>query len=278
MIDGVVSARVVPALGERRRPGLSLVARPDRPLAALLHDVCSVLRDRFDLDLDPDQMQVAVVTPESGPAPAGPRWRLVSISQRSTGRWVDVAVQLTQGDRLCTGYVRVRGRARQARRRAAALAVIDAVATLLGVDLALELVGIEEIQFSDRSAVAVALALNDARRTERFTGLAERVGQHDDECVARATLDALNRRLRLVALGTRQRRGKEVVSDLEVALAPAERARLAVIDGSGGSPRGGNGRASRRRRWGAKPHAPLARAMCAWWNRGDPVLHRPTGR
>lgn len=252
MVDGVVSARITPAPGGRGKPSLRLIARAERPLAGVLHDVTSTLRERFDLDLDQADVQVAVVAPETGSTPAGPRWRLVSVAERASGEWVDVAAQVSQGDRLCSGYARVRARTR-ARRRAAALAVIDAVRVLLGVDLALELVGVEDTRFVDRSAVVVALALNDARRTERFTGLAERAGQRDDECVARATLDALNRRLRLVAVGTRQQRGKEDSQDLEMALAAGgEQPRLVVIESSGRRSRGANEGASRERRPGKR--------------------------
>lgn len=216
MVDGVVSARLTAAPDGRGKPGLRLVARADRPLAALLHDVSSTLRERFDVELDAAAVQVAVVVPDAAGAQTGPRWQLVSVTERAAGVHVDVAVQLCHGDRLATGYARVRARSRS-RPRAAALAVLDAARAMLGVEVALELVGVEEFPFNDRSVAVVALALTDADRVERFTGLAERAGERDDEHVARATLDALNRRLRLIATGTRRRGRREVAQEPEMA-------------------------------------------------------------
>src|SRR5690606_2984946 len=95
--------------------------------------------------------------------------------------------------------------ARSRRQQLAALAVLDATSGLIGERSLLELAGCEVIRLAGRDVAAVSLAFPDQGRERHLHGLAELGGSHD-EAVARATLDAINRPLRVVRHRRQRRR------------------------------------------------------------------------
>lgn len=182
---------------------LYLVARRERTVGRILREVAAALRGGFGLELNEDNVRLVLLSGDER-AWSGGRFVLERITQRNENQKTHLAVHIRDGRQVVTGWASCEtGRLR--RKSLAALAVLDAAGGLIGEKSLLELAGCEIIRLAGRDVAAVSLAFADPSGDRHFHGLAE-VGGSDDEAIARATLDALNRRLRVVRHRRQRRR------------------------------------------------------------------------
>jgi hypothetical protein len=203
-VPGVTDAAVTPDdLGGFGTLKLDLEAGADE--AAVASKVGAVLRERFGLGVDADNVQVvedadlqAARGPltDTVPAPRSARPSIARMHLVSSGLDVVASVSLSSGDRVAVGEAR--GAASQSGvHRAVATATLRAVEELVDRQIRFELDHLEIAPMGTERTVLVALTLLTTRGTERLMGAAA-VREDVRQAVIRATLDALNRRLEMI--------------------------------------------------------------------------------
>lgn len=194
-VRGVISAKIAVSPGGGIEE-VSLVARADRPQNDVVRDASGVFRARLGIDLDPDAVRLALVYDDERAESSSGRLQLERITTRNQGEVLRVAVQVSGGGRSFFGW----GEGRQGQNvglRLVAGAALQAVGGHLGNVDVFALEKVVPVDFGERRAVAVSLAFRDFGGEEFFDGLST-VRVIEAEAAARATLDAVNRRVRFV--------------------------------------------------------------------------------
>ncbi len=202
-VRGVMSAR----LNLNSHGGVeevSLVARDNRAQGEVLEDVLAVFQTQLGIEIEPAAVKMALVYQDDQPESSSGRLRLERITGRQTGEMLRVAVQISGGGQIHFGWAE--GRLGQnANLRLVSGAALQAIGNHLGNVDVFALEKIVPVDFGDRRAIAVSLAFRDFGGEEFFDGLST-ITTFEAEAAARATLDAVNRRVRFVDY-TRTRRG-----------------------------------------------------------------------
>lgn len=203
-VPGVSDAAISPDdLGGFGTLKLDLESGADE--AAVASQVGSILRERFGLGVDADNVQVVEdadleaarsLGGDGVPEPRRSRPSIARMHLVSSGLDVVASVSLSSGDRVAVGEAR--GAASQSGvHRAVATATLRAVEELVDAQVRFELDHLEIAPMGTERTVLVALTLLTTRGTERLMGAAA-VREDVRQAVIRATLDALNRRLEMI--------------------------------------------------------------------------------
>lgn len=197
-LPDVTGVRIVDD-GTRPRE-VHVLARPGKPAKQIVRDVQSVALARFGIDLDRRIVSVVQLDDDAGVArsvtadTAAPRPVIVGISAEGSGLRTLVRVTLAVGDVEAVGFAEGTI-ASTARHRLVATATVDALRQLdpaaecLDVDSAqIERVGVHDVAV----VVVVAVAPPDE---QVISGSAVVRLHQEQDAVARAVLDATNRRL-----------------------------------------------------------------------------------
>ena len=203
-LPDVVAARIVE--NEDAEPvEVHVLANTGKPAKQVARDIQSVALTSFGIDLDRRIISVVQLsgngdahggTQDVGAGPsAGPssRLQLAAVESRTSARRTAVRITLTQGDEEAIGTAE--GSASlSARVRLVAAATLDALQQLEVSAQSLELDASAVTHVGAEEVVAVTLVTVDGPHEQRLVGSAIVVRQLDD-AVARAVLDATNRRL-----------------------------------------------------------------------------------
>lgn len=189
-VSGVQAARVV-ADGAGRIAEIHVVADSGKSPKQVVRDIQTLAQAGFGLAIDYRIVGV-VQLDRSTAGPDGPRAQLESVSWRVSGGRMSCRVELSCGGGQAAGEAEAPSGSR-GRQRLAALATIDALVTLNARHV-LWLDDATLVDFGGQS-VAVSRVVVTEPDGERTLVGAALVRSDDVEAVARATLDAVNRRL-----------------------------------------------------------------------------------
>lgn len=185
---------------------VSLVAREDRPPGEVIEDVLAVFQTQAGVPLDPAAVRLALVYDDDRAEAASGRLQLERITSRQTGETLQVAVQVSGGGQTYFGWAEGR-LGLNANLRLVASAALQAIGSHLGNVDVFALEKIVPVDLGDRKAIAVSLVFRDFGGEEFFDGLST-VRIFEAEAAARATLDAVNRRVRFVEYARGRRGGR----------------------------------------------------------------------
>jgi hypothetical protein len=197
-LGGVLAVRVV---GDRNgRPiEVHVLADQSKPAKQTVRDVRAVAQTMFGLELDHRIVSVAQLDStaeqsiDSGSASLAPRARVGRVNFEAQGVRADVRVVLVDGDLEYSGYAEG-SVAAVARPQLVALATLDAVRQSDSAAEAIHVVS-ADITRVGPTRVAVVSVVYVEPPVELFVSGSAVVRQDRDEAVARAVLDATNRRL-----------------------------------------------------------------------------------
>ena len=197
-LGGVLAVRVV---GDRNgRPiEVHVLADQSKPAKQTVRDVRAVAQTMFGLELDHRIVSVAQLdsaaehTVEGTSANLAPRARVSRVNFEAQGVRADVRVVLVDGDLEHSGYAEG-SVAAVARPQLVALATLDAVRQSDSAAEAIHVVS-ADITRVGPTRVAVVSVVYVEPPVELFVSGSAVVRQDRDEAVARAVLDATNRRL-----------------------------------------------------------------------------------
>jgi len=190
----VTAARIV---NDGDRPvEIHIIAEPVKPAKQVVRDVQSVALASFGLEVDRRIVSVVQLGGEQldGASEASPRPRIVAISAEQTQLRSLVRVTLALQDTETTGFAEG-SIAAAARHRLVAAATLDALRQLEPAAAALD-VEAAQIQRVGAYDVAIVTVVYVAPPDEHVVSGSAIVRQRDDaDAIARALLDATNRRL-----------------------------------------------------------------------------------
>lgn len=200
--------------GDRRRGNLRIVFDAGADRHEVAARVASVLSARFGLRIDPEAIarlaEREEAVPTAAPEPSegstggdlpGPRPTIRGLEIDGSGLEVEVRVTLGLHDQTVTGTATAAATTR-ARLRAVAVATLDAAGLLLAEIARLELDDLDVIDDPDQQRVMATVSLLTYESVERLVGAAL-VREGDlERAVVRAALDAVNRRVQVLLLGT----------------------------------------------------------------------------
>jgi hypothetical protein len=197
-LGGVLAVRVV---GDRNgRPiEVHVLADQSKPAKQTVRDVRAVAQTMFGLELDHRIVSVAQLDSaaehiaDSASATLAPRARVGRVNFEAQGVRADVRVVLIDGDLEYSGYAEG-SVAAVARPQLVALATLDAVRQSDSAAEAIHVVS-ADITRVGPTRVAVVSVVYVEPPVELFVSGSAVVRQDRDEAVARAVLDATNRRL-----------------------------------------------------------------------------------
>ncbi|MCL5046935.1 MAG: hypothetical protein M1598_09195 [Actinobacteria bacterium] len=196
LIKGIVAIGLVP--GEDGQPAeVRVLASGARNPRHLVRDVVSALTAETGIEIAPEQVRLFLM--EDEPAEEGPnRIRLVGARVDQSGVRAEAKVRLgIEGDVL--DGVAIGGNTERTRLRLVAEATVAALTNFFrsGSLMAVEDVTVAPVGSQKLALTSVAMA---GRKGQIFSG-ASAIRGDEAQAVARATLDALNRQIRLIALG-----------------------------------------------------------------------------
>ncbi|BER91553.1 MAG: hypothetical protein PWP42_385 [Candidatus Atribacteria bacterium] len=196
-IDGVLKARVVG--DERSVSEIHVLARPSKPPKLLVRDVETLLKAKFGLEVD--HKKISVVAFDVGEndraesSYAVQRPVLWSVSWRKSMNRAQSEVEIRFMGKIYRASAEEEGWSGRGWNHLIAEATLDCLNQIVGVPSFFALRGVAVRDFGD---VEVALSFVDCRPDKgsgsMLVGTAL-VGDEVAEAVARATLDAVNRRL-----------------------------------------------------------------------------------
>lgn len=216
-IIGVARASVrLPRDGDRGNLRIVFEAGADRQEVA--SRVASVLSARFRLKVAPETIarlgesaEPEDTAPTGGaerPAPGSPdgdrngaRPTIRGLEIDGSGLEIEVRVALGLHDQTVTGRATAAATTR-ARLRAVAAATLDAAGLLLAEIARLELDELDVLDDGDQSRVVATVSLLTYEAVERLVGAALVREGDVERAVVRASLDAVNRRVQVLLLGT----------------------------------------------------------------------------
>ncbi|MEW6522459.1 MAG: hypothetical protein AB1445_02620 [Bacillota bacterium] len=194
-IRGVLSVRVT--VKDDQVAEVHILARLGRNPKHVVRDAVSVLLTRHNVELDPRLVSIAQIKDGDELAASPARIRMGSLHYRSSGNWAEVDVSIDYAGHRFSGSSS--GPTTSAHRlRLVAQATLNAVASCFQREdmiLTLEDVLVVNLALEPTVMVAVGMACLDGE--EMLTGSCLVRGE-EWEAVARATLDAINRRFALV--------------------------------------------------------------------------------
>jgi hypothetical protein len=197
-LGGVLAVRVV---GDRTgRPiEVHVLADQSKPAKQTVRDVRAVAQTIFGLELDHRIVSVAQLdsaglhAPEAGSPAPSPRWRIGRVHFEAQGVRAQVRVVLVDGDLEYAGYAEG-SVAAVVRPQLVASATLDAVRQADSAAEAVQIVS-ADITRVGPARVAVVTVVYVEPPAEFFVSGSAVVRHDRDEAVARAVLDATNRRL-----------------------------------------------------------------------------------
>ena len=196
-LGGVLAVRVV---GDRNgRPiEVHVLADQSKPAKQTVRDVRAVAQTIFGLELDHRIVSVAQLDSapehiEAASAALPPRARVGRVNFEAQGVRADVRVVLVDGDLEYSGYAEG-SVAAVARPQLVAIATLDAVRQADSAAEAIHVVSVDITRVGP-TRVAVVSVVYVEPPIELFVSGSAVVRQDRDEAVARAVLDATNRRL-----------------------------------------------------------------------------------
>ncbi len=218
-VIGVARASVrLPGDGERGNLRIVFEAGVDRREVAAR--VASVLSARFGLRIDPEAIarlaeeeeeeEAEEPSPSTPPVPSAETEQVRTRGGRPTirgleidGSGLEVEVRVTLGlhDQTVTGTATAAATSR-ARLRAVGAATLDAAGLLLAEIARLELDELDVIEDDDHARVVATVSLLTYEAVERLVGAALVRDGDVERAVVRAALDAVNRRVQILLLGS----------------------------------------------------------------------------
>jgi hypothetical protein len=193
-LPGVRAVRVV--TGPDAKPvEIHVLANWEKAAKQVVRDVQSLAMAEFDLDIDHRIVSVVQLDSEdSAQHPevvAATRVTIDAITIESSGMYVSATVRLSTGEALATG--KSKGPAGANRARVIARATLDAVAGLAELDAA-EVDHAQVLRVGGRE-VAVCTVQFVTQNGEQAVSGSAMVRNDPSDAVARAVLDAVNRRI-----------------------------------------------------------------------------------
>lgn len=198
-LAGILAVRIV---GDRSGRPLEVHVLSDqaKPAKQTVRDVRSVAQTVFGIDLDHRIVSVAQLNTNEQNAPVGielaraeVRSRVAGINVEAVGLRAQVRVVLVEGDREHTGYAEG-SVASVARPQLVATAALDAVRQMAPAAEAIHITSAEISRVGSNRVAVVTVVYVDPPNELVVSGSAV-VRRDRDDAVARALLDATNRRL-----------------------------------------------------------------------------------
>ncbi len=192
-IEGVVSARVQLGLGDEVEE-VHVVARGGRRAKEIVRDVETLLKAKFNFEIDHRKISVARLGESTQPAPEPeplPRVHFRTVSLHLSRDGGEAQVELTTGGQRWVGRASSRG-PDAAWPRLVAEATLDAVSQLLPPDSFLELADLVTTRIAERDVVLLNVRFRRDRHTQEMVGCAAVEGDMQRSVVF-ATLHSLNR-------------------------------------------------------------------------------------
>lgn len=194
-IRGVLSVRVM--VKDDQVATVQVLARAGRHPKQLTRDIVSVLLARHGVDLDPKLVNVAQVESSEELIDGPGRARLAAVDYRLRGNWVEIDVGLDLGGRLLSGSAHGPAGASNALRLVAQATLGALAAGLPGKDAFFAVEDVSISRLAGRAVAVVGVGVIGSGGDEVLTGSCLVRGD-EREAVARATLDAVNRRFALL--------------------------------------------------------------------------------
>lgn len=200
-LPDVTGARIV--TDEVGRPTeVHVLARPGKPAKQIVRDVQSVALASFGVEIDRRVVSVVQLEPDQGsPPPArlglGPpgfRPRIAAISAEASGLRTLVRVTLAQGETEATGFAEG-SIAVSARARLVAWATLDALRQLAPAAECLDVDSAQVVRAGGHDVAVVTVVCVVPPDEQIISGSAVVRLHQEQDAVARAVLDATNRRL-----------------------------------------------------------------------------------
>jgi len=194
-IRGVLSVRVM--VKDNQVTTVQVLARAGRHPKQLTRDVVSVLLARHGLELDPKLVNVAQVESSEDLIDGPGRARLAALDYRFRGNWVEIDVSLEYGGRLLSGSAQGSAVASHPLRLVAQATLGALAAGLPGMDVLFTVEDVSSARLAGWAVMVVGVGVVGPDGDEVLTGSCLVRGD-EREAVARATLDAVNRRFALL--------------------------------------------------------------------------------
>jgi len=194
-VRGILSARVT--VKDDQILAVQVLARAGRHPKQIMRDAVSVLLTKHGVELEPRLVRVAQVE-SSEEFTAGPsRVRIAALDYRSRGNWGDVAMTIEYGGVMFSGSAQ--GSSSGTRRlHLVAQANLNALSGCLQrEDVFFAIEDIALIKLAGEPIVVVGVGVLGPNGEELLTG-SSLIRGDEREAVARATLDAVNRRFALL--------------------------------------------------------------------------------
>ena len=192
-IEGVVSARVQLGMGEDVEE-VHVVARGGRRAKEIVRDVETLLKAKFDLDIDHRKISVARLgesaAPSAEPEPL-PRVNFRGVSLHLSRDGGEAQVELATGGQRWLGRAQSKG-PESAWPRLVAGATLEALGQLLPPDSHLDLVDLITTRIGERDVIVITVRFRKDRQAQDMVGCACVEGDMQRSVVF-ATLHALNR-------------------------------------------------------------------------------------
>lgn len=194
-IRGVLSARV--STDGDKVTGVHVLARAGRVSKHLARDVVSVLLARHGVEVDARLISVVQIDDGANIQPSPARVRLLAMNYRASGSWGRADIEIEFSGEKYSGIAE--GAAISVNRlRLFAQATLNAVLECVHrQDSAFVIEDVVTVQLGQRPAVVVAVGVSGPDGELVLTGSCLIRGD-EWEAVARATLDAINRRFALL--------------------------------------------------------------------------------
>ncbi|MEW5785618.1 MAG: hypothetical protein AB1767_11180 [Bacillota bacterium] len=191
-MQGVISGRVVSSGGEIVE--IHVLADHTRSPKQVVRDIESAVLVKLGNALDHKRISVAQLgDADKQPAVLGPRLLLQRIDYSTGNGEINVKITVTIEGEPYTATIAGLN-AKQHRLRLAAEATLSAVAQYLGASAKFVTIDVQKLVMAGQEAIIVLVSLNYDHAEEELLGAALNKGD-DLEATARATLDAVNRRL-----------------------------------------------------------------------------------
>jgi hypothetical protein len=192
-IEGVVSARVE-ASPDGDVEEVHVVARGGRKAKEIVRDVETLLKAKFDLEIDHRKISVARLGDPSKVAAqpeTPPRMNFRGVSLHLSRDGGEAEVEILNGEQRCVGKATCRG-PESAWSRLVAQAALDALSQILPAESFLELLDLTDITVAERDTVMVSIRFRRQRYSIDLMGCAAVEGDMQ-RSVVYAVLHAVNR-------------------------------------------------------------------------------------
>ncbi|NMA92519.1 MAG: hypothetical protein GX973_05290 [Firmicutes bacterium] len=194
LVQGVISSRVV-RQGEEIVE-IHVLTDTSRGPKQLVRDIESAILVKLGQSIDYKCISIAQLGEEQGLLPVGPRLKLLGITSASGRNKLVVTVTIGLGDKTFKASFSGPNITKN-RIYLAAKATIAAVEECYGISFRLEVDHVEKVPLPGHEAVLAGVSLILESGEEVLLGAALVKGD-DQKAAARATLDAINRRLLIV--------------------------------------------------------------------------------